>query len=86
MPKRTDKNQSEIVAGLRQFGASVWITSDCGHGAPDVVCGYRGHNYLFELKTACGKLTKDEWEWQAHWQGDYHVVHSVEEAIKVIVE
>jgi hypothetical protein len=86
MPKRVDANQRSIVAGLRSFGASVWITSDCGHGAPDLVCGWQGKAYLFEVKTATGKLTKDEWDWQAAWQGDYHIVRNVEDAVRILME
>jgi hypothetical protein len=86
MPKRVDANQLEIVAALRQFGASVQILSSVGHGCPDLLVAFRGKNYVMEVKMPGGKLTKDEYEWHHEWHGDHYVVHSVEEAIAVITE
>ncbi len=84
MPKRVDENQRVIVTALRQFGASVWVTSDSGHGAPDIVCGYHGRSYPMEIKTWHGKLTKAERDWFDRWEGDYYIVHTFEEAIAII--
>ena len=48
---RVDANQAEIVAALRQAGASVWII-----GLPvDLLVGYRGQSLLMEVKTVTGK-------------------------------
>lgn len=47
---RCDRNQPEIVSALRSIGASVLITSNQGGGFPDLVVGWRGHNYLLEVK------------------------------------
>jgi len=48
---RVDENQAEIVAALRQAGATVWII-----GLPvDLVCGYGGKTLLMEIKTVTGK-------------------------------
>jgi hypothetical protein len=48
---RVDANQAEIVAALRQAGASVWII-----GLPlDILCGYAGKTILLEVKTVTGK-------------------------------
>ena len=86
MPKRVDSNQAFIVAGLREFGASVWVTSNCGKGAPDIVCGYRFRTFPMELKSANGKLTKDEIAWRDGWKGNYYIVHNIEEAIEIITQ
>lgn len=49
---RVDSNQAEIVAALREAGASVWII-----GLPvDLLVGYAGRSMLVEVKTLTGKL------------------------------
>jgi hypothetical protein len=84
LPKKVDANQKEIVAALRQMGATVWITSDCGHGAPDIICGYSGRSYLFELKSSGGRMTTDEIEWRDKWRGNYYVITTAEQAIEIM--
>ena len=81
---RIDANQNEIVDALRRCGATVWVTSDMGQGAPDLVVGFNGANYLLEVKVLGGTLTKDEAHWHATWRGDVIVVHSADEALMVI--
>ena len=76
---RTDANQSETIKYLRSAGVSVAITSDVGNGFVDFVCGYKGNNYLFELKDrdkppSARKLTKDEKIFHDNWRGQSAVV------------
>lgn len=48
---RVDANQAEIVAALRQAGASVWII-----GLPvDLLVGFNNRTALVEVKTLTGK-------------------------------
>ena len=69
---RVDANQAEIVAALRQAGASVWII-----GLPvDLVIGYAGKTALVEVKTLIGKLTPKpsrhtqlQKEFMLNWRG-----------------
>jgi hypothetical protein len=84
--KRTDSNQVEIVQALRCAGAFVQSLHIVGKGCPDLLISFRGKIYVMEIKTACGKLNKAEWDWQASWQGDYHIVRNVEDAIRIITE
>ena len=51
MPKRVDMNQPEIVADLRGIGATVQHLHMVGKGCPDILVGFRGNNWLFEIKT-----------------------------------
>ncbi len=66
---RTDSNQKEVVAALRQAGFRVDLTHRLGNGFPDVVVTGYNHNtgnidaLLVEIKTEKGKLTKDEKEY-----------------------
>ena len=81
---RIDNNQIEIVAVLRGVGAIVTPTHQIGHGFPDLVVGYRGQNYLLEVKEPHGRLTADEATWHDCWRGQVRIVRSVDEALKAI--
>jgi hypothetical protein len=86
---RVDGNQPEIVAALRKIGASVHDTSGVGKGFPDLVVGYRGRNWLMELKDSSQppsrrRLTDDQVDFVAGWRGHWAVVESAEEAIELL--
>lgn len=82
---RVDTNQSEIVAALRGIGATVAPTHMVGHGFPDIVVGFRGANFLFEIKSGDRwKLTSDEWDWHQEWSGSVDVVTSPDQAIELV--
>ena len=86
---KVDDNQNEIVLKLRQIGCSVAITSMVGRGFPDIVVGYRGINYLFEIKDgnkppSKRKLTPDEVDWHHAWKGSVHVVESYDDCLAVL--
>lgn len=81
---RTDNNQAEIVAALRQCGAQVLNLSSVGQGCPDVLVGRAGRNMLLEIKSRGGTLTPDEQEFFASWLGEVHIVYSAEDALKAI--
>jgi hypothetical protein len=89
MAKRTDKNQAEIIEGLRAIGATVQDLSQLGKGTPDLLCGYKGRNYLIEVKNCedrAPRLTHCEEEWIRGWKGQVAVITSVEDAIEVITQ
>lgn len=86
---RVDGNHSEIIKALRQIGASVADTSRMGQGFPDLVCGFRGNNFLIEVKNdkqppSKRQLTADEKRFHDGWCGSVHVVESAEQAIKLV--
>ena len=83
---RTDDNHRPVVDELRAImpEASVFDASGTGGGFPDLVVGWRGMNYLFELKDGSKspgkrKLTKAQAALHARWQGHIAVVHSAAE-------
>ena len=84
LASRADSNQREIVQALRTCGAAVQHIHREGHGCPDILCGYKGKNYLLEIKMPGASLTKDELEWHSKWDGQVAVVHSIEEALNAI--
>lgn len=84
MPKRVDANQPTLTQKLRDAGCSVQPIHELGKGAPDLLVGYLGRNYLFEIKDpdqpfSRRQLTDDERGWHDRWKGQVNVVHSFEE-------
>ena len=86
MPKRTDSNQAQIIAALREFGASVQDLSSVGKGCPDLAVGFGGKTFLMEVKTDKGKLNPREEKWHSSWRGSVHIIHDILEAIEIITQ
>lgn len=86
---RTDANQIAIIKALRAIGASVADTSGAGSGFPDLVVGYRGRNWLLEVKDgrkppSARRLTNDQEIFAAGWRGHWACVKSEAEAIELV--
>jgi Holliday junction resolvase len=86
---KTDRNQTEVVTALRQVGASVQSLAATGKGVPDLLVGYKGINYLMEVKDgnkvpSAQKLSIDQEHWHSVWQGTVHIVKSIDEALKIL--
>lgn len=84
MPKRTDRNQPDIVAALRKMGASVTTTHMVGHGFPDLVIGFRGVTLLAEVKNGEAGLTEDERAWHAAWRGQVVIVRTLDDVAALL--
>ena len=82
---KTDNNQKGIVDKLRKFeGVTVRSVSDIKKFC-DIIVGYEGKNYLFELKTDNKKkLTEGEKEFQENWKGQINTVISIVEILQII--
>ena len=86
---RVDRNQPEIVAACVAIGASVQHLHMVGRGCPDIVVGFRGKNYLFEIKDPLQPkskqvLTPSEERWHQMWWGELHIVYTGEQAINIL--
>lgn len=86
---RLDNNHNQIVDGLRKAGCSVNSLAGLGHGIPDILVGFRGVNYLFEIKQeglppSATQLTDQERIWHLAWQGQVDTVFSLTEAFEII--
>lgn len=86
---RVDANQPQIVSMLRSMGATVQT------GMDDLLVGYRGKNFWFEIKDPAKTLKKDKTykagaikdsqkKLVATWRGQYKIVHSFEEIVDEI--
>ena len=86
---RLDRNHGEIVDALRKVGASVQSLASLGDGVPDILAGFRGKNYLLEVKDplkspSARTLTPDQIEWHQGWNGQAVVVETTTEALTAI--
>lgn len=90
---RVDANHSAIISAFRALGCTVFDTSALGGGFPDLVIGVVGHggavNLLVEVKDgekvpSKQRLTDAEDRFASTWRGQYTIVKSVQEAVKLI--
>lgn len=87
---RVDGNQSTLVEQLRDIpGVSVCVTSSLGNGMTDLVVGFRGANYLIEVKDGSlppsgQKLTSDEIKFRDTWKGQYSVCNCLDDILKLL--
>jgi len=84
---KRDDNEREIIEALRCAGASVHPIND--KGAPDLLVGYAGRNYLMEVKDgkkppSKRQLTPDQVCWHEKWLGTVFIVNNVEEALNAL--
>ena len=83
---KSDANQQTIMNELRQLGVSVRSIHRHGEGIPDILCGWQGRTFIFEVKVP-GKrddLTSAEVAFQENWRGQCDVVTTTEEAWDII--
>lgn len=86
---RVDANQSKITAELRKMGVSVRPTHMVGNGFGDIVCGYQGLNFIFEIKdedkpASAKKLTPAEVIFHYEWQGQVSIIETANDAWTII--
>ena len=87
-----DKGEPAIVAALRAVGATVGMLDLSG--GPDLLVGFRGVNFLFEIKDPIGphggtsrdgqQLSERQLKWHRAWRGNVDVVRSPQEALLAI--
>lgn len=89
MPKRVDENQAEIHARLREMGCSVQPISAVGDGCPDSLIGYRGFNFVLEIKNPKMKpskrrLNEKQKKWHEGWKGQVAKVETLNDIIEIL--
>lgn len=92
MPKyaaRVDRNQPEIVKAIRKEGWTVLHLHTLGKGAPDILVGKDGENFLIEIKDgekppSKRKLTPDEAEFSEEWEGQVTTCINVKQVMDVL--
>ena len=86
---KIDGNQYDIVDALIAAGASVQTLANVGFGCPDLLIGYRGINFLIEIKDPAQAPNKRRFNshqktWHALWKGKAHLVETVDQALLVV--
>lgn len=70
-------------------GLKVRHTHTIGQGFVDVVAGYKGANYLFEIKDpgkppSARKLTPDEEKFHAEWTGQVAIIETIDDVLNIL--
>ena len=86
---KVDRNQAEIVHALRAAGATVQPLHTVGAGCPDLLVGFRGSNFLIEVKdwkaaVSDRQLNPVQKDWHDGWKGSVAKVETAEAALAVI--
>ena len=76
---RRDENEPEIVEALEAVGAKVLRLDDI-----DLLVGFRGVNYLLEVKMPKGRLNKKQEKFFRGWVGQVNIVRTVNQALRLI--
>lgn len=68
---RADRNSREIKAAAEKLGCSFEFIRSLRPGCPDALVGFRGHNFLWEIKVPKeGRLSESQKKWRDGWSGD----------------
>ena len=86
---KVDRNQAEIIAALRGAGATVQPLHTVGQGCPDLLVGFRGRNFLIEVKDwrkapSQKRLNETQRDWHEGWKGQVAKVEDIPAAMVVI--
>lgn len=84
-----DGNHDTIVNALKSVGASIVDSAGVGDGFPDLIVGYRGANYLIEIKDgrlvqSRRRLRPDQAKFHDTWGGQLVTVINPMEALVAI--
>lgn len=79
---KRDTAEKGIVKALRGVGASVDFIN--AENIPDLIVGFRGVNYLIEVKTGKAKLKQGQADWHDEWIGQCAVARTPNEALRII--
>lgn len=79
--KRRDANELPIIAALLQAGVDVIQLDEI-----EIIAGVGGKNYLLEVKNPerIKRLTKRQTKLRKQWRGQYAIVSTAEEALRVV--
>jgi len=80
-----DANQPEILRVARQIPGLDYIDlTEVGDDCPDTLFGYKGVNYLAEIKTQKGRMRPGQERHHREWPGQTTVIRSPDDLLKLI--
>lgn len=82
---KRDYNESDIVRALKDI-PGLSVVSLSAKNVPDLLIGYLGANYLFEVKNKKGlnKLQEGQSEFIDNWNGQVAVARTLEEILDIL--
>lgn len=85
---RVDDNQSEIVKAFRDLGWYVLIISQLKNCC-DIIVSKNSRTIAIEIKDgkkppSQRKLSEGEEKFKAEWQGEYALITSIEDILKIM--
>lgn len=81
--RRTDGNQAQVMAWLRDLGCTVIDLHTLGKDIPDLLVGIGDANVLVEVKTADGELSAGQKRFFEEWKGPKAVARTVEDCVQI---
>jgi hypothetical protein len=75
--KKRDASERPIIAALKSMGMDVYQIDR----PVDLVCGFRGANYLVEVKTGKAKPNPEQANFLETWRGQAVVLRNATDAI-----
>lgn len=79
---RRDSNEPALVKTIKHFGAT-WLSLSIVNG-PDGLIGWRGRNYLVEVKTVKGKHKPGQTVFAETWAGTIHVLRTENDVCELL--
>ena len=80
--QRSDTNQAGIVKELRAIGCTVIVVS--ARERWDLLVGWRGKNYMFEVKRPGKELRDSQKKFHTDWHGQIDRIECAEDAIDIM--
>ena len=87
---KVDGNHRAILCGLNRCPhVTARSLAAVGDGMPDIIAGYLGRNYLFEIKDPAQppskrKLTPRQEMFHRWWAGDVRTVETLDECLEIM--
>jgi len=81
---RRDLNHAPICKALTTLPITVCDLGDVGGGVPDIIVGYQGKNYFFEIKSEKGTLRESQVKWHSLWRGQVNTIYSLKEILDIL--
>lgn len=83
--KRRDSNHGPLAKLAARIGATHLDLSQLGDNAPDAIWGFRGVNYLVEIKRPGKKLKPGQEDFRRTWRGQVHTVRTGDELLALFL-
>lgn len=87
MKHKKDENHDEVIKALLQLGCSVFDLYKVGDGMTDLLVGYRGLNFLVEVKRdEKASFTPMQIRFNATWRGSVIRANSPLDAVEKVIK